>query len=462
MTPFLATILTISGILTLFVLGREPKTRLSWALCVPILWLLIGGSRHVSEWLGAGPAMSQQQYLEGSPIDASIYALLIAAAIAVLMGRQRALAKILRRNWPIILFISYCVLSIVWSEFPVVTLKRWIKSLGDYAIVLILLTEYDPAFAARRVFAIVPSVLLPLSILFIKYYPALGRSYSAHWDSTQFFIGLSGTKNMLGMVCMIFGFSAVCRMLHVWRGPHRGRTRALIVSGSIVAMAIWLLILSDSKTSLCCFVLTSGLIAAHVFLKVARRRAILHVLVAIVVLSCFSVLFLGIGGGALHAIGRNPTLTGRTDIWAVLLSVPVNSVFGTGFESFWLGERLAYVWSFPIVNGITEAHNGYLEFYLNLGFVGVTFLLTLLCTGYRNILRLIEREPEAGRLRLGFFVIAVVYNFTEAGYRSTDLVWIAFIFAIISLPETRPVRVRRMARTYSSVVAESMAIETVV
>ena len=35
----------------------------------------------------------------------------------------------------------------------------------------------------------------------------------------------------------------------------------------------------------------------------------------------------------------------------------------------------------------------------------MTFLLTLLCTGYRNILRLIEREPEAGRLRLGFFAL---------------------------------------------------------
>jgi hypothetical protein len=73
--------------------------------------------------------------------------------------------------------------------------------------------------------------------------------------------------------------------------------------------------------------------------------------------------------------------------------------------------------------------------------VGVAFLASLLWTGYKNILRLLDTDPEAGRLRLGFFVIAVVYNFTEAGIRSTDLVWIAFILAIAALPARPPARV---------------------
>jgi hypothetical protein len=68
-------------------------------------------------------------------------------------------------------------------------------------------------------------------------------------------------------------------------------------------------------------------------------------------------------------------------------------------------------------------------------------LAGLLWTGYRNILRLIGRDPEAGRLRLGFFLIAVVYNFTEVGIRSTDPVWIAFILAIAFFPERRLSRV---------------------
>jgi exopolysaccharide production protein ExoQ len=147
------------------------------------------------------------------------------------------------------------------------------------------------------------------------------------------------------------------------------------------------------------------------------------------------VLFLGIGSGALQTMGRNPTLTGRTDIWKILLTVPINPIVGTGFESFWLGKRLKYLWTFQIVNGLNEAHDGYFEIYLNLGWVGVTLLAVLLWTGYREIVRLLNRDPEVGRLRLGYFVIAVIYNFTEAGMRTTDLVWIFFVLAIVALPE---------------------------
>jgi O-antigen ligase len=90
-----------------------------------------------------------------------------------------------------------------------------------------------------------------------------------------------------------------------------------------------------------------------------------------------------------------------------------------------------YLWTFPIVAGITEAHNGYLETYLNLGWVGLVFLGVLIWTGYRNIQRLLERAPASGRLRLGYFVIALIYNFTEAGFRSTDLIWFVFVLSII-------------------------------
>jgi exopolysaccharide production protein ExoQ len=332
-----------------------------------------------------------------------------------------------------------------------VALKRWIKSLGDYAIILILLTEYDREAAIKRVFARVGFVLLPLSILFIKYYPNLGRGYASHWDGTQFFVGVADTKNMLGMTCMVFGFAAAWRVLQAWGEPHRERNRILVLHGIVVLTAIWLLILSDSKTSLSCFLLTSALIAFHTVTKFGRRRAVVHTLVATEIVVCFSVLFLGIGSGALESMGRNASLTGRTDIWEVLFKVPVNPILGTGFESFWLGKRLSFLWSFPIVDGINEAHNGYLEVYLNLGLIGVAFLLILLWTGYRNVVEVLERNPAAGRLQLGFLVIALIYNFTEAGIRSTDLVWVALIFSVIGLPK-RQLRPTPTNKVYTEIV----------
>jgi len=431
-SPFVATLVCISGIVGLFLLDRDGRGRTSWALWLPVLWLLIAGSRHVSSWLDMQPVVSIDQYFDGSPIDRNIYALLLAASLLVLVGRRRLVASILRRNWPILLFVFYCALSILWSDYPGVALKRLIKSLGDYMIVLIMLTERDHTAAVKQVLARVGFVLLPLSILFIKYYPELGRGYAQHWEGTQFLAGVAENKNLLGVICMVIGFAAFWRVLHAWCLPRRELTKTLIVHGTLFAMAVWLLIKSDSKTSLACFVLTAALIASHTFMKMARKRLVLHILVSAVVLSCFSVLFLGIGSGALERIGRDATLTGRTGIWEVLLKVPINPVVGTGFESFWLGERLRRLWAMRELYdiNINEAHNGYLEVYLNLGVVGLALIGTLMVTAYRNALRVLDRDPSVGRLWLGFLVIAVVYNFTEAGIRSTDLVWIVLLLVV--------------------------------
>jgi exopolysaccharide production protein ExoQ len=435
MPPALAAIIFVVGIVALFVLDRDPKSRTSRAPWLPTAWLLIISSRPVSAWLGMAPMRSPDQYLEGSPLDRNIYVFLLAAGILVIVGRRNSVVPILRRNWPFILFILYCAISVIWSDYPGVALKRWIKSLGDYVMALILLTERDWVFSVKQVLARVGFVLLPLSVLLVKYYPDLGRAYALQWEGTQFFIGAASDKNMLGMACMVFGFASFWRLLQTSRGPHRDRSRAYIVHGSVLAMAIWLLYISDSKTSLACFVATSALIAAHTFSKVARKRWMLNLSVGAIVLVCAAVVFLDVGGGLLKSMGRDSTLTGRTYIWDVLLKVPINPIVGTGFESFWLGERLVRLWTFPEVYGINEAHNGYLEMYLNLGWIGVAFLAVLLWTSYKNLLRLIEREAGAGRLRLGYFVIALVYNFTEAGFRSPGLLWFAFLLATIAFPQ---------------------------
>jgi exopolysaccharide production protein ExoQ len=141
MPPVVATVIFVVGIVILFILDRDRKDRTSWALWVPLIWFLIAGSRPVSAWLGMTPGMSVEQYLEGSPIDRAFFIVLIALGLVVLLGRRRRVAALLQNNWPILVFVAYCAVSITWSDYPGVALKRWIKSLGDYVMVLIVLTE---------------------------------------------------------------------------------------------------------------------------------------------------------------------------------------------------------------------------------------------------------------------------------------------------------------------------------
>jgi O-antigen ligase len=148
----------------------------------------------------------------------------------------------------------------------------------------------------------------------------------------------------------------------------------------------------------------------------------------------FCVLFLGIGGGALSAIGRDASLTGRTDVWKTVLPYAVNQWVGSGYENFWIGERIQLF--NRLLGGLNQAHNGYIEVYLNIGWAGIVFLVAVIIRGYRNTMKSLRRNPEAGRLKLAFFLICLVYNFTEASFKMMSPVWLMFLWAIMAAPQT--------------------------
>jgi O-antigen ligase len=112
----------------------------------------------------------------------------------------------------------------------------------------------------------------------------------------------------------------------------------------------------------------------------------------------------------------------------------VNPLFGAGYESFWFGDRLEKIWS-TYWEHLNQAHNGYLEVYLDLGWTGVVLIGLVMAWGYRNVVRTLRWDPNVGRLKLAFFVIAAVYNLTEHAFRYLHPVWILFLLAVILVPE---------------------------
>jgi O-antigen ligase len=186
-------------------------------------------------------------------------------------------------------------------------------------------------------------------------------------------------------------------------------------------------------TALSCLAIGGMVMVLSTLPSIANRPAHLNGLVAVSIGLAFSALFVSSMGTLVHSLGRNSTLTGRTEIWAAVLAVHINPLLGAGFESFWLGNRLQEVWdrSMP---GIQEAHNGYLELYVNLGWAGLALLGALIVTGYSHALAVFRIDQHAGRLRLALFTSGVIYSFTEAGFRMMCIIWIAFLLAITAVP----------------------------
>jgi O-antigen ligase len=337
-------------------------------------------------------------------------------------------------NGPLLLFFFFAGISVLWSDFPAVAFKRWIKALGNLVMVLVVLTDLNRSAAVKRLLARVAFLLIPVSVLFIKYYPELGRGYH-RWTWEPMYHGVATTKNGLGVICLVFGLGSVWRVLEAFHNGERPRiTGPLIAHGVVLAMALWLFWKADSVTSLNCFLIGGGLIAFMSRPGLARKQAVVHLLVGAVVFFTLSVLFLGVGTGLLDAMGRDTTLTGRTELWAHILQIKVNPWFGVGFESFWLGDRAKHFWELYDWRP-NQAHNGYLEVFLNLGSIGVVLLSFAMAWGYRNVVGSLRRDPELGRLRLAFFVVAVLYNLTEAAFKVMHPVWITFLLAITLVPD---------------------------
>jgi len=239
------------------------------------------------------------------------------------------------------------------------------------------------------------------------------------------------------MISMLFGLGSLWRVADAWRS--RGRlvvNRHVAAHGTIIAMAAWICRASNSVTSLGCMVLVGILILALSVGTVARKTVLVHALVAGVILIPFSTLFLGFGSDVTGAVtGRNiQTLTSRTELWQDTRRFAGNPLVGTGFASYWLGSRLTklrqlYWW------GPTEAHDGYLEIYLNLGWIGIGFLGVVLVKGYRNATSAFYQRLPEGNLMLAFFAMGIIYNFTEAAILTMmSPAWISFLLALTKSP----------------------------
>lgn len=422
------------GIWQLFRWGREEGVRTSPVLWVPTVWLFLGATRNPSEWLQlSAPSGQSSTYLEGNPLDQVVLSSLLAFALIVAFSRGRQVLRILQSNIPILLYFLYCGISVLWSDFPDVAFKRWFRAVGDLLMVLVVLSDPNWAAATRRVLSRVAFVAMPVSILFIRYFPEWGRAYSR--GGLIAWCGVATGKNSLGIICLVFGLAALFWFLQTYREEKGSRKFGQFISyGATAAMAIYLVIKCQSATSFACFLLAGIPMALALLFPSARKAAFVHVMVLAILGLTISALFLNANGGMVEELGRDATLTGRTDIWRSAFSLVQNPVVGTGFESFWVGPRLTQMESL-VHQQINQAHDGYIEVYLNLGWVGIAFLASLLIAGYGCVIRNLRLKTPLACLGLACFIAMTAYNCTEAAIKMMSPLWITFLLLTMARPD---------------------------
>jgi O-antigen ligase len=434
MSFWIAATICVIGIAGLFYLERDRSVRVSKALWLPVFWLGIVGSRPVSAWLGMNQSsFSLEQQLNGSPIDAFVYIVLtMAAAIVVLKRWSRASARI-HANLPVIVFFTYCLLSVLWSPVPDVAFKRWTKYVGDLLMVLVVVTDGDTVAAVRRLFSRLGFVLLPVSILLIRY-TEIGRGYDPTGNAMN--TGVTTNKNTLGLITFILSLGALSSLLAVWIAKDAShRPRRLLAQGTLLAFGVVVLALADSATAIACFACGAVLILATSLPSIRDRPGAVHAIVVTVLLGGGLAMLLG-SEVATQVLGRQSNLTGRTEIWKAVLPLVPNPLIGAGFESFWIGPWVPQLWrnlsGWYDPRGLNTSHNGYIEIYLNLGWVGLCLLGLILIGGYRRSVAAFRHDPSVANLMLAFVVTTAIYSVTEAGFRMLTPTWIMLLLAYVA------------------------------
>jgi O-antigen ligase len=431
--PQVALLGSFAFIWYLFARDIRQRPNVTGAVWLPVIWVVLMGSRSVSQWLALlNLPISLGSAEEGNPLDAFIYLMLILLGLHVLSKRQVNLSEFINSNGWVVAFLLYCFIAIIWSEFPFVSFKRWIKVLGHPVMVLVLLTEPDPGEAFARMMKRSAYFLLTFSIVAIKWFPDIGRRYD-DWTGLAVNTGIAQSKNTLGCGCMVLGLFFAWLFMKVW-GTEKSRARRdeLRLLGLLLLMDAYLLRKSHDATATLCLVMAIAVIFLTGRRWLNKKLIGIYVATALVGLLVAEFAF-GLFERIGELTGHESTLMGRMELWRQCLAVDTNPILGVGFESFWLGDRLHLLkegrpWQ-P-----NEAHNGYLETYLNLGIVGLLMLFGLIAATFRKIRLDLIQNPNWGRFQLGFLTALVFYNLTEATFKGLSLTWFIFFIVAIKYP----------------------------
>ena len=461
-----ALLVSMVGWWYLFRYRKTKGERIGFPLGTALIWMLIAFSRPVSLWFTGGLTESSESLAEGSPMNLIVGTTLMVLGVLIILNRRVNLGKFLAANKLLIILFVYCLVSSAWSDFPQVTAKRWIRHLGTIVFVLVILTDRRGFQAVTILIRYSAYILLPFSIFLFKYYPHLGRTYHIH-SGEGAITGVATGKNGLGLLCMVTSLFLLHEIHREWTSENRNRYK---LRGDICLVLVggWLLFMSNSATSQGVFLIGAFIYFClvsksrnAVFLVVRSRPFFLGILGFTLALP---IMFIGIGqsgsasklGAVVDIFGDSETFWGRTVVWQNVVDLMPNHLVGAGYNSFWLGERLQRMWDVYWWHP-TQAHNGFVGIYAELGIIGVAILVAFLAQCCQRLFIGLKKNKFAP-IQLSFFAGALIYNVTEFAFLGLQPIWFLCLLMVTKLrafngPE------EHFVRTLSDIPGERMELQ---
>lgn len=353
-----------------------------------------------------------------------IYTITYAVFLGLLVLRWKRVLYLLSRDKFISLLVGLALISCLWSADFSTTLNRFIALFGTTTFGLYLASRYS---LREQIQLLAKAFWLGIlfSLLFAIAIPSVGTmcSHEGAWR------GVYSHKNSLGKLMVLSVITFLLLLMHstrfriqLWLG----------LSGSFL-----LLILSTSKSSLVTAITILMLLPVYRSLRLQDKILAPVFLSISILLSGTLVLLLSNAESIFAALGKDPTLTGRTELWAHSLKMIQQRIFlGYGFQSFWQGyaSPAAHVWR-TIGWEPPNAHNGLIELAIDLGLLGILIFLAGFVT---NLVRAfiwvrVSRMSE-GLWPLIYLTFIFLINITESSlFQRNNIYWVLYVALTLTI-----------------------------
>jgi len=329
--------------------------------------------------------------------------------------------------------LGLALASTFWSEVPATTLRG--------SVFLVQMTMFGVYLTARyglkeqlQLLAWTFGIATLLSIicaLMLPSYGVMGMGSIITAESTVHagaWRGIYIHKNNLGRIMVL---SSLVFFLLTTENHHR-RWVAWVGFG----LSVGLILLSTSKTSLTIFLTIITLLPIYKALRWNYTLAVPFFITVILVGGAIATLFFGNAESILSALGRDLTLTGRTEIWGIVLEkIGEHPWLGYGYKAFWLGwgGESEDIWR-ELKWEVPHAHNGFVDLSLDLGLLGVAiFALSFIVVYLRAIAWVRLIKTTEGLWPITYLTFLLLANLTESSLLRQNSLWILYVAVTLSM-----------------------------
>lgn len=382
------------------------------ALAVPAPFFLGGGGDSLS---GQGNAFRQVAYL------------MVFMGALLAAGVLRSPRRVFAIPPEVVLVLLWCALSLSWAIQPGIAMRRLALTVMVVWSVFLLVRQagYQRTILAFR---LVLPVILVINFAAIFLMPTIGIHQTGEALDPGLigaWRGILGQKNYAGPVCAL----TILFFLFDGRSLHLSVRVALIAAASVFLVG------TESKTSM--GVLAASIAAGAGFRVYRPRYRLLALHLATLALLTILVLAWTWRDTLLAPFSREDALTGRVQIWPVLLAYARDNGWrGAGYGSFWnIGEASpVYHYTLGWVSSLASGHNGYLDLLVQIGVPGLALvvLAVVVMPAWRFIT---ERglDRARGALLFSLFAFIVLHNGTESTLLDRDAALSLTLMAVIAL-----------------------------